>query len=42
MQENYDLYFVLFNNNRHILVYCPDKRIISREYELIKGDYELL
>ena len=29
-------------NNEYVIKYCSDNRIISREYELIKGNYELL
>ena len=29
-------------DNEYVIKYCSDNRIISREYELIKGDYELL
>ena len=29
-------------DNKYVIKYCSDNRIISREYELIKGDYELL
>ena len=29
-------------NNKYIIEYCSDKRIISREYLLVRGVYELL